>query len=142
MEQTNKNYPVKVTLPVQWGEMDALGHVNNVTYFRYLETGRMGVLKAIKLYRDNLIQGISTILLKIDCRYLKPVVFPDTVHIHSKVTKVGNTSMTIAQEIYSDALGLVATSESVLVVFDYAKQEKVAVPDTVREAIEALNSGD
>ena len=139
MEQTNKNYPVKVTLPVQWGEMDALGHVNNVTYFRYLETGRMGVLNAIKLYRDNLIEGISTILLKIDCRYLKPVVFPDTVHIYSKVSKVGNTSITIEQEIHSDALGLVATSESVLVVFDYAKQEKTAVPDVVRETIEILN---
>lgn len=36
-------YRSRVMLPVQWGDMDAFGHVNNVQYFRYLESSRIQV---------------------------------------------------------------------------------------------------
>ncbi len=133
------NFPVKTTLPVQWGEMDALGHVNNVTYFRYLETGRLDLLNQVELYRENWVQGLGTILLKIDCRYFKPLVFPDTIHIYSRVSKIGNTSITMEQLIVSDNLGEVATSKSVLVTFDYRTQQKVPVPDKVKIAIQEIS---
>ena len=34
-------YPVRIEVPVAWGEMDAFGHVNNVVYFRYFESARI-----------------------------------------------------------------------------------------------------
>ena len=39
------NYPVSVTIPVAWGEMDSFGHVNNVVYFRYIETSRIAYME-------------------------------------------------------------------------------------------------
>ncbi len=33
-------WPVTVELPVQWGDMDAFGHVNNAVYLRWFESRR------------------------------------------------------------------------------------------------------
>ena len=35
------DFPVTVEIPVAWGDMDAMGHVNNAVYFRYFETARI-----------------------------------------------------------------------------------------------------
>ena len=36
-----RGFPIVIELPVQWGEMDAYGHVNNTVLFRYFESARM-----------------------------------------------------------------------------------------------------
>ncbi|HLP84719.1 MAG TPA: acyl-CoA thioesterase, partial [Phycisphaerales bacterium] len=40
---------VTIEIPVAWGEMDALGHVNNVVYFRYLESSRIAFIRSLAL---------------------------------------------------------------------------------------------
>ena len=42
-------YPVSVTIPVAWGEMDAFGHVNNVIYARWIESARVEYSRRIGL---------------------------------------------------------------------------------------------
>ena len=34
-------WPVTIELPVQWGDMDSFGHVNNVVYLRWFESARI-----------------------------------------------------------------------------------------------------
>ena len=41
MEKFLAQHPIVTEIPVAWGEMDALQHVNNVVYFRYFETARI-----------------------------------------------------------------------------------------------------
>ena len=65
----NDTWPSRVEIPVAWGDMDAFGHVNNVVYFRWFETGRIhffglvGILEAI----SSLGQG--PILAEPQCRF-------------------------------------------------------------------------
>jgi hypothetical protein len=33
-----KKLVYEMTIPIRWGDMDAMGHVNNTSYFRYMET--------------------------------------------------------------------------------------------------------
>ena len=40
-------WPVIVEIPVQWGELDAYGHVNNTVFFRWFESARIHILVAI-----------------------------------------------------------------------------------------------
>ena len=40
-ELDNIRFPFPIRQHIYWGEMDAFNHVNNVTYFRYFETGRI-----------------------------------------------------------------------------------------------------
>ena len=36
-----KKLVFEMPLPIRWGDMDAMGHVNNTVYFRYMETVRI-----------------------------------------------------------------------------------------------------
>ena len=61
MNKVMQGYPVVFQSPVAWGEMDALGHVNNIIYFRYFESARMEYLRQIGL-DDFILEGIGVIL--------------------------------------------------------------------------------
>ena len=57
-----EGFPVIVEFPVAWGEMDALGHVNNIVYFRYFETARIAYFERVKLLELMEKTGIGPIL--------------------------------------------------------------------------------
>ena len=42
-----KKFVFEMVVPIRWGDMDALGHVNNALYFRYMETARVEWLRAV-----------------------------------------------------------------------------------------------
>ena len=52
MEQFIKQHAIITEIPVAWGEMDALNHVNNVVYFRYFETARIDFFSQINMMAD------------------------------------------------------------------------------------------
>ena len=41
------DYPVVIALPVQWGDQDLNAHVNNVVFFRWLESARVEYLNRL-----------------------------------------------------------------------------------------------
>ena len=132
---------VAVRIPLAWGEMDAFGHVNNVAYFRWLETARMHYLRSIGITHPTQQAGIGLLLAETRCTFLKPLHFPDTVAVRTGVAKVGNTSFVMRYEVHSDMHGLAATAESVQVMFDYSANTKTPVPDHMRTAIAAAQAG-
>ncbi|MDT5062333.1 MAG: acyl-CoA thioester hydrolase [Acidobacteriota bacterium] len=50
MEELLKGYPVVIVIPVAWGEMDSLQHVNNIIYFRYFESARMAYFNKLDIW--------------------------------------------------------------------------------------------
>src|SRR5262245_35070253 len=112
------DFPVVVTLPVQWGDQDAFGHVNNTVYFRWFETARIA-------YCDRLgFEGgpgrLAPILAAISRNYRRQVKFPDTVHVGARVTSIGRSSLKMEYRLVSERLAAVAAeSDSTLVAFDY-----------------------
>ena len=44
----------EMRIPVRWGDLDAMGHVNNTIYFRYFEALRIDWLNRFNLdFRDK-----------------------------------------------------------------------------------------
>ena len=41
------DYPAVIDIPVAWGEMDALGHINNSRYFVWCEQSRIDWLDSM-----------------------------------------------------------------------------------------------
>lgn len=126
---------LSVRFPFHWGEMDAFGHVNNVAYFRWLETARMHYLRAIGITHPDEQNGSGLLLAETTCTFLKPLHFPDTVTVRTGVDHVGNTSFRMRYEVLSEAVGLAATAVSVQVMFDYNARSKTPVPADVRGRI-------
>lgn len=133
------DYPVVVTLPVQWGEQDAFGHVNNVVYFRWFETARIayGIKVGLAMRRDG--ATIGPIVAALNCNYRRQVKYPDTIHVGARITKFGRTSLVMEYAVFSDAHQAVAADgDSTLVVFDYTTNRPRPIPDELRQAVEQL----
>jgi len=129
-------YPVTIAFDVQWGDMDAFGHVNNARFFTWFESCRSVYFVRIRL-RMNKPSNLGPILASISCDYLAPVVYPASLVAGTRVTKIGNSSFSMEYGLWhKDAPEqLVARGTSVVVMFDYAAQKKVRVPDEVRDQI-------
>jgi acyl-CoA thioester hydrolase len=127
-----------ITLPVQWGDQDAFGHVNNTVFFRWFESARVNYLGQCGLWGKRDGDGVGPILANISCNYRAQLTFPDTVEVSAWVTRIGRSSITMDHQVRSQTKNtLIADGSSVIVTFDYAGQRSVAVPDDIRRAIEA-----
>ena len=131
-------YPVRLEIPVAWGEQDAFGHLNNVVYFRYMENVRMHFLERIGILRSHAESGISVLLASTTCDFKKQVHWPQRLTIRTGCTRIGTTSFTMGYAVTDEEGSEVATGTSVQVMFDFGRATKVAVPDAVRKAIADL----
>jgi acyl-CoA thioester hydrolase len=137
-------YPVVIRLPVQWGEQDAFGHVNNIVYFRWFESARIAYLERIGLgekHAGKTAAGtdLGPILAAINCNYRKQIKYPDVVQIGARITRIGRSSITMAHALWSEANSAVAADgESTVVVFDYVANSPQRVPDEYRALIEKI----
>ena len=137
------DFPVIVRVVVQWGDMDAFHHVNNTVYFRWFETARIAYTSQLGLGGMRVKPNVGPILAAIACNYRRQITFPDTVHIGSRVSRIGRTSLTMEHSLVSEANnGRAADGTSTLVVFDYQAQRPVRVPDEIRSAIERMENRD
>ena len=119
-------------LQVRWGDMDALGHVNNAEYLRYFEQSRIAWLESLGIPTTG--RGTGPILAKASVTYLKPIVYPNELEVRLYAARVGNTSFTLVSEIVNgrDASERFTEGEFVTVWVDYEASKSVPVPDRLR----------
>ncbi|MBK6433184.1 MAG: thioesterase family protein [Anaerolineae bacterium] len=136
------DFAVTVTFPVAWGEMDALGHVNNIVYFRYFENGRARYLSQVGFF--DVAAGraaIGPILASINCRFRYALTFPDTVTVGVRVVALGADRFTVLHRVVSQRAQVVAAEgEGVIVSYDYHLGQKTPLSEPVRAAILALDA--
>ena len=133
------DYPVTISLPVQWGDMDAFGHVNNTVPPRWFESARIAYIERVGLAEMMSGEGVGPILAALHCDYRKQVEYPDTVQIGARVGKVGRSSFSIQHAAVSEAgQWICVEGESTIVVFDCQAQRPVRVPEAIRDAVAKL----
>jgi len=136
-----EGFAVTVTFPVAWGEMDALGHVNNIVYFRYFENGRAQYMTQIGFFDVRADQpGVGPILASINCRFRYPLTYPDSVTVGVRVTTLGADRFTVQHRVVSQQANVIAAEgDGMVVSYDYRCGQKAPLPAAVREAILALD---
>ncbi len=134
-----KDFPITVRFPVQWGDMDAYGHVNNGRYFAWFETARIAYLFKVGLVNEQgTTRDVGPIIASTTADYLKPVVFPSNLVVGARVSRIGNTSFTMEYAVEDEAGTPHARGSAVVVTLRYSTHEKLPVPESVRSAIEQL----
>lgn len=134
-------YPVTVEIPVQWGEMDAYDHVNNVAFFRYFESARVRYLERCGFTDSYRRHRVGAILHSTSCRFRRALVYPDRVVVGARVTELESDRFTMEYRVYSreqDAVAADGTGE--VVSFDYDVGEKAPLPDSVRSGVRRLET--
>lgn len=117
------------TFPIAWGDMDALGHVNNARYFDYFQEARIEWLQDINI---NMTEKTGPVVVHVTCTYLRPVVYPATVTLRSKIHSVGNSSVIMDHDLYQDDV-LMAQGTAKVVWVDYTAGKSIPLPAAIRD---------
>jgi acyl-CoA thioester hydrolase len=133
-------WPVTIELPVQWGDMDSFGHVNNVVYLRWFESARIAYFE-----RAGILAGMpdrGPIQARQEVDYRLPLTYPDSVRVSCTVTKMGNTSFTMGLRLRSKSheRAIAAEGVAVIVMVDYRTGKKIPLSDELRKSIERLEA--
>lgn len=120
-------------IKVRVSETDALGHINNKSYFDYMEEGRIDFLKKINMPEDK---NHVFILAKTCCEYLRQGYFGQILQVKTTVGKVGTKSLTLISEIFNKETNeLIAKGESIVVYFDMNEQQSLHLPFAYKEKL-------
>ena len=124
---------------VHWGDMDALGHVNNVVYFKYLENTRLTMMESLGIFPRLFEEGTGLVIADAHCRYKAPVVYPDTLHIGVRAELIGDDRVRFHYALFSESLQRVAAeAETIQVCVSPQTGRKTAMPEWFRESLSRL----
>jgi acyl-CoA thioester hydrolase len=135
---TEVNFPVKLQLRIDWSELDYFGHVNNVSFFKYIQASRINYWDHIGLTQSHLETKIGPILASCKCDFKQPLFFPGQITIFSRVDFIKNTSFGIFHRIIDENGEIAADSQVIMVMFDFNLNQKITFPKDLKEKIEKL----
>lgn len=122
--------------PIRWGDMDALGHVNNTLYFRYMEIARIEWLRERNLLQRQPTQG--PVVVNAFCNFHRQFEYPGQVRIKTYVSAPGRSSFeTWATMENPQTPGqLYASGGATVVWVDFARQQSLPMPEALRQALQ------
>jgi acyl-CoA thioester hydrolase len=131
----HKRLVYESVIPIRWGDMDAMGHVNNAVYFRYMETSRIDWCRSIGCMPEQSKQG--PVIVNAWCNFLQQLRYPGGVVTRHHVTTVGRTSFDtyITMERDDDPGTLWAEGGARMVWIDFATNQALKLPEWLREKI-------
>jgi acyl-CoA thioester hydrolase len=131
----HKKLVYESVIPIRWGDMDAMGHINNTVYFRYMETSRIDWCRSIGCMPEQSKQG--PVIVNAWCNFIKQLRYPGDVRVKHHVTTVGRTSFdTFITMERDDEPGVIwAEGGARMVWIDFLTNQSMALPDWLREKI-------
>lgn len=133
---TPADFSHRTSIVVRWGDMDALGHVNNAKFFTYDEQARLEYFRDVESLVPDMWKAEGLILARLGCDFLQQVHCPATLDVAFRIHRIGRSSMETECAMF-DGDRLVAVAQGVLVWFDYRMQKPAQVPGAVRAHIRA-----
>lgn len=131
-------FQAKLNLRLDWSEMDLFGHINNVMYFKFIQASRVNYWEHVGLMRDYYKDKIGPILVSTTCQFIKPLFYPDTITVEARMEFMKTTSIGLHHRILNGKGEPAAEAHDVIVLYNFAKNEKVPLPAELRKAIENL----
>jgi acyl-CoA thioester hydrolase len=126
-------------IPVRWGDMDAMGHVNNTVYFRYMEQARISWFEAL-IPEHEAWQSTAIVIANANCNYKRPITYPGTVEVRLYVGLPGGSSVPTHYElrvIRGETRDPVpyADGDAAVVFIDLKKQKPARIPEAIRQRL-------
>ena len=131
-----KKLVYEMTIPIRWGDMDAMGHINNAVYFRYMETARIDWFSSLGFIANP--NGEGLVIVNAFCNFIRQFEYPGDILIRTFVSDLGRSSFdTWVTMERTDQHGVVcATGGATIVWVDFPKQKSAPLPDWLRQVVE------
>jgi len=136
MNELLKDFTFVVDLNIEWGDMDALQHVNNIEYFKYFQVARIAYFE--KINSDSVFgeTPVPLILASTQCKFIYPLTFPDSVSVGVRVDTMADQYFTMKYAVVSQKhQRLAAIGDAKVVMFDYVNNKKTSIPNEIRKTI-------
>jgi acyl-CoA thioester hydrolase len=138
----NRVHVHTMRIPIRWGDMDAMGHVNNTVYFRYIESARIAWLGQVGALPDPAGAGEGPVIVNAYCSFLKQLTYPGEIEVTTFVGPPGRSSIEVTHEIrLVDADGqpgaLHAEGGAKVVWIDFRAEKSRPWPDRLRALLPA-----
>ena len=122
-------------IAIRWADMDAMGHVNNVVYFRYMEQARISWFERLVPAREAW-KSSAIVIVNASCNFRRAITYPGTVEVRVYVGRPGGSSVAtyyelcVGSEIYADGA-------AVVVFIDMQTQKPVRIPERIRSLLQS-----
>lgn len=127
----------EMIIPLRWGDMDAMGHINNTLYFRYMEIVRLDWIFACGREAEQDMRQQGPVIINAFCNFLRQLSFPGDARVSMFVAQAGRSSFESYHVIERvDEPGVVYAEGGAKVVWtDYAAQRSTPMPDWFRQRL-------
>ena len=132
---TETSYKFVREVAVRFRDIDAMGHAHHSMVLIYIEEVRAAFWREI-VGRVGL-AGIDYVLAQVTINFRERIEFPDTLTVGLRIAKVGGASFTMHYELRNSAGVVVATAETVQVMYDYEANKSKPIDDHARAQLEA-----
>lgn len=137
---SSKQFVHTMRIPIRWGDMDAMGHVNNTVYFRYIESARIAWLEQVGALPDPSISGEGPVIVNAQCSFLKQLTYPGEIEVTTFVGPPGRSSIEVTHEIRlvgpdGQAGALHAEGGAKVVWIDFKAEKSRPLPDRLRDLL-------
>ncbi|HEY3075135.1 MAG TPA: thioesterase family protein [Burkholderiales bacterium] len=121
-------------IAIRWGDMDAMGHVNNTVYFRYMEQARIGWFDTL-VPRGEAWKATGIVIANASCNFKRAINYPGTVDVQVFVGAPGGSSVPTFYELSVNG-ELYADGAATVVFIDMERQKPVRIPPTIRDRLQ------
>ncbi len=130
-----KKLVYEMVIPIRWGDMDAMGHLNNTTYFRYLEIVRVDWLRQFNAEPKPV--GEGPVIVNAFCNFYKQLEYPGDVLIKMYASNPGRTTFEswATMEAAANPGVIHAAGGATTIWVDFPKQKAVTLLDWVRALV-------
>ena len=117
-------------IPVRWGDMDAMGHVNNTVYFRFMEQTRISWFEKL-MPRGEAWGTTGIVIVNASCNFTRPINYPATVEVRMYAGPLGGSSVPTYYDLIVNG-DVYADGAAKVVFIDMEKQKAVRIPENLR----------
>jgi acyl-CoA thioester hydrolase len=137
---SNRKLVHVMRMPIRWGDMDMLGHVNNTVYFRYIESARIAWLEEVGRPPNPTTEG--PVIVSAYCSFIKQLKYPGDIEVSTYVGPPGRSSFEVTHEIRllgpdGQAGAIHAEGGAKVVWVNFPAEKSVPLPDEVRALLPA-----
>ena len=129
------DYKLSLDLRIDWSDLDMYEHVNNITFMRYLQSGRVNFWESTGIHEFYQKTNQGTMLVSTNCDFKRPLHYPGVARVLTRLERIGNSSFSLRHLILNNEDQICAEGLDTVVCYNFDKKCTFPVPDWLREKI-------
>ncbi|MDT0641213.1 acyl-CoA thioesterase [Zunongwangia sp. F363] len=126
-------FKLSLEIRIDWSDLDVYQHVNNISYMRFLQSGRVNFWEATGIYKTYNTSSRGTMLVSTKCDFKKSLFYPGKAIVKTRLDYMKNSSFGLEHLVLNEDGETCAIGKDVVVCFDFTENSTFRIPDELRE---------